>query len=168
MPQFEPLYRELQALGYGSVQPTLVMLAECAAVRALASGAPAKLAGMPDAGWKSVFSGRGFDSAEGASRAAALARAKDALYASFEDEERTVAIGTLSFAFGWASVHGMRTVEPARGRGYASRILATFAAAAIERGCARMFLQVEESNPARWLYERAGFATVWRYRYWRR
>jgi ribosomal protein S18 acetylase RimI-like enzyme len=31
-----------------------------------------------------------------------------------------------------------------------------------------MFLQVEESNAARRLYERAGFATAWRYRYWRR
>ncbi|MBC7168334.1 GNAT family N-acetyltransferase, partial [Phenylobacterium sp.] len=43
------------------------------------------------------------------------------------------------------------------------------AAAAAERGVARMFLQVEEGNaPARALYARAGFAPLWRYHYWRR
>ena len=166
-PQFEPLYDELRALGYAAAQPTLVMVADCAAVSALWTGPAAKLAAVPDEGWSSVFAGPGFDSAEGAARARSLSRAKDAIYASLDHQGHTVAIGTASFAFGWASVHGMRTLAHARGRGFASRILATLAAAALERGCARMFLQVEESNAARRLYERAGFAMVWRYRYWR-
>jgi GNAT superfamily N-acetyltransferase len=166
--QFEPLYAELRALGYAAVQPTLVMVAECATVRALANGAPVTLAAVPDERWTGVFAGPGFDAAEGAARARALSRAKDAIYASIDDQGATVAIGTASFGFGWASVHGMRTITHARGRGFASRILAALAGAALERGCARMFLQVEESNAARRLYERAGFATAWRYRYWRR
>ncbi len=166
-PQFESLYDELRASGYAPAQPTLVMVADCATVRAVWSGPAARLAVVPDAGWKRVFGGPGFDLADGAARARNLSRAKDAIYASVEHEGGTVAIGTGSFAFGWASAHGMRTVTHARGRGFASCILATLAAAALERGCARMFLQVEESNEARRLYERAGFATAWRYRYWR-
>ena len=168
VPQFEALYAELCALGYAAVQPTRVMVAPSAAVHAISSGPRAKLGTAPDDGWHSVFGGFGFDAAEGAARARSLARAKDALYASIDDQGDTVAIGTGSFGFGWASVHGMRTVEQARGRGFASRILATLAAAALERRYERMFLQVEESNAARRLYERAGFATAWRYRYWRR
>lgn len=168
LPQFEPLYAELRALGYTPAQPTLVMVAECATVRGLANGAPAKLASVPDQRWSGVFAGPGFDPAEGAARARALSRAKDAIYASIDDLGDTVAIGTGSFGFGWASVHGMRTIARARGRGFASRILTTLAVAALERGCARMFLQVEEPNRAVRLYQRAGFATAWRYRYWRR
>ena len=164
---FEPLYAELRTLGYAPTQPTLVMMADCASVRALTSGAGAQLAAVPDERWRGVFGGPGFDPAEGAARAGALSRAKDALYASIDDQGQTVAIGTASFGFGWASVHGMRTVAHARGRGFASCILATLAAAALERGYTRMFLQVEEPNAARRLYERAGFATAWRYRYWR-
>ena len=157
-----------QKLGYAPAQPTLVMVAACATVRALWTEPGPKLAAIPDAGWSSVFAGPGFDAAEGAARARALSRAKDAIYASIDDQGSTAAIGTASFGFGWASVHGMRTITHARGRGFASRILAALAGAALERGCARMFLQVEESNAARRLYERAGFATAWRYRYWRR
>src|SRR5262249_38722034 len=138
--QFEPLYAELRALCYAAVQPTLVMVAQSQTVRAISSGAPAKLSTAPDDGWRSVFGGSGFDPAEGASRACSLARAKDALYASVVDNGRAVAIGTASFGFGWASVHGMRTVEDARGRGFASHILAALAGAALERGCARLFL----------------------------
>ena len=168
LPQFEPLRDELRALAYSPAQPTLVMIAESRTARAISNGAPAKRSAVPDESWSSVFGGAGFDREEGALRARSLARAKDAVYATIAEGGGTLAAGTACFAFGWASVHGMRTVAPARGRGFASRILATLAAAALERGCARMFLQVEESNAARRLYERAGFATAWRYRYWRR
>jgi ribosomal protein S18 acetylase RimI-like enzyme len=39
---------------------------------------------------------------------------------------------------------------------------------AIQRNIARVYLQVEEDNAkAIGLYKKAGFATAWRYRYWR-
>ena len=63
----------------------------------------------------------------------------------------------------------MRTVQAARGRGLAGRVLAGLAGAALERGYERVFLQVEAGNePALALYRRAGFAPAWTYRYWHR
>ena len=79
---------------------------------------------------------------------------------------RTAAVGVVSFGDGWAGIHGMRTAPDARGRGYASRILASFGRAAASRGVERAFLQVKEDNPARRLYRKAGFEKAWRYSYW--
>jgi ribosomal protein S18 acetylase RimI-like enzyme len=46
--------------------------------------------------------------------------------------------------------------------------LAGFAELAIQRNIPRVYLQVEEDNAkAIGLYKKAGFATAWRYRYWR-
>ena len=51
----------------------------------------------------------------------------------------------------------------------AAGIVCGLAAAALERGVERMFLQVEAENPpALALYRRAGFATAWAYEYWQR
>ena len=70
---------------------------------------------------------------------------------------------------GWCSIHGMRTLPAQRGRGLAGRILAGLADDAAARQLTRVFLQVEEGNDAALaLYRRAGFATAWRYHYWRR
>jgi len=79
---------------------------------------------------------------------------------------RTAAVGVVSFGHGWAGVHGMRTALDRRGAGFASRLLALFGAAARARQIHRVFLQVEEANPAQALYRRAGFETAWRYHYW--
>ena len=50
----------------------------------------------------------------------------------------------------------------------ASRILAGLAAHAAAQGVHRVFLQVEDDNVvAQGLYRKAGFATAWRYHYWR-
>ena len=79
-----------------------------------------------------------------------------------------MAVGTGSISQGWLSIHGMRTVPSARGRGLASRILAGLAAHAAAQGVRRVFLQVEDDNPvAQGLYSKAGFHTAWRYHYWR-
>ena len=76
-------------------------------------------------------------------------------------------MGVVTFGHGWAGIHGMRTSIDRRGAGFASRLLALFGAAAQARQVDRMFLQVEENNPAQNLYRRAGFDEAWRYRYWR-
>jgi GNAT superfamily N-acetyltransferase len=90
------------------------------------------------------------------------------LFGRVRDGDRTVAVGVMSFGFGWAGVHGMRTAPQRRGEGLAGRVLAGLAEAATARGIDRVFLQVEEGNaPARALYARAGLAPVWRYHYWR-
>ena len=90
------------------------------------------------------------------------------VYAHASEGGQALAVGTGSISQGWLSIHGMRTVPSARGRGLASRILAGLAAHAAAQGVRRVFLQVEDDNPvAQGLYSKAGFHTAWRYHYWR-
>lgn len=160
-----PLCDALAARGYAGARPTITMVADPAAVAAFHAD-PAALSERPGAAWAEVFSGPGFDAAEGASRAAAHARAPDALFGQVEAGGRTCAVGVIAFAQGFGVVSGLRTDAAQRGRGHASRILAAFARAALDRGVTRLMLQVEAPNPARALYARAGFADLWTYRYW--
>lgn len=168
VPSLAAVHAELGRKGYRSEKPTLVQIADCAAMRRVSRGEPADIAAMPDADWAAVFLGEGFDPVDGAHRVAALGRAKDAVYASVRDAGRTVAVGVAAFGYGWVGVHGMRTARARRGEGLAGRVLAGLAQAALARGVERVFLQVEEENAAaRALYLRAGFAAAWLYRYWK-
>lgn len=163
-----PVEERLAAGGLHARQPTLVQIGELPTMRSVGDGEPAEVSAAPDDAWAQVFLGEGFDPVDGAGRVAALSRADNTFYASVRQQGTTVAVGALSIGFGWASVHGMRTVAGQRGRGLAGRVLAGIAQAALDRGLRRVFLQVEEANgAARSLYERAGFVTAWRYRYWR-
>ncbi|WP_176695926.1 GNAT family N-acetyltransferase [Phenylobacterium immobile] len=155
----------LEARGYAPSRPTLVMIGDAVALAAHHAEA-AELLTAPDAAWAAVFSGEGFDPADGASRAAALARAPDALFGQVEGVGGPVAVGVVNFGHGWAAISGLRTNLADRGKGYASRILAAFGRAAQDRGVERIFLQVEAHNTARALYGRAGFGDGWTYRYW--
>lgn len=160
-----PVRAALEARGFAGGKPTWVERADAATVAGHAAPC-AELLSRPDEPWGAVFLGEGFDPADGVQRVAVLSRSPDALYGAVREDARAVAVGAVSFGRGWAGVHGMRTLPACRGRGYAGAILAAFAAAALARGVRRMFLQVEEANPARGLYRRAGFEPVWRYRYW--
>ncbi|MFS8087240.1 MAG: GNAT family N-acetyltransferase [Acidobacteriota bacterium] len=165
----EFLRSELARRGYRAGRPTLVQVAPSRLVRQIATDATAEVATAPDAAWAAVFLGEGFDPVDGASRVKALSRTPGALYASVREDGRVLAAGAGAFGYGWASVHGMRTEQARRGQGLAARVLAALAAVALERGMARMFLQVEADNaPALALYRRAGFETAWAYSYWRR
>jgi len=155
----------LEARGLAPAKPTWVKLADSLTVAGFCE-ARVELMAAPDAAWGEVFLGEGFDPVDGASRVETLTRSPDALYAAVRDEGRTLAVGAVSFGRGWAGVHGMRTAAHARGRGYAGRILAAFGGAALTRDIRRMVLQVEEPNPARSLYRKAGFEAAWRYAYW--
>ena len=168
-PVFDALRAALAGRGYGAGRPTLVQVAAAATVLRVASPASVELATAPDASWAAVFLGAGFDPVDGASRVQALGRTPGSLYASVREGGRAIAAGVGAFGHGWASVHGMRTEQARRGEGLAARVLAALAAAALERGAERMFLQVEAGNPpALALYRRAGFATAWAYEYWQR
>ncbi len=170
VPGLAPIHDELTRLGYRAEQPTLTQVGSVSAMRQLCQGEPAQVSDTPNAAWSSTYVAPGFDPADGASRVQALSRSKSAAYASVVDDAgQSIAAGTAAFGFGWASVHGMRTVLSQRGRGLAGRVLAGLADAASARGLQRVFLQVEEDNTsALALYQRAGFATVWRYHYWRK
>jgi GNAT superfamily N-acetyltransferase len=155
----------LQARGLSPAKPTWVKTAEALVLSGFCAP-EAELLERPDDAWGEVFLGEGFDPADGASRVATLTRSPDALYGAVREDGCTMAVGAVSFGHGWAGVHGMRTARHARGRGYAGRILAAFGGAALARDIRRVFLQVEEANPARSLYRKAGFEAAWRYCYW--
>ena len=170
LPEFGPFSTALRRRGYRDDRHSLVQVARAADVRALVARPDVAVARRPDEAWGKVFLGAGFDPVDGASRVKSLSRAPDAIYVSVRDESReAMAVGAASFAFGWASIHAMRTALEHRRRGLAGRILSALANDAIDRGYERMFLQVEDNNTgARSLYARAGFTTVWRYAYWQR
>lgn len=169
---FADAHAALAQRGYRRVKPTLVQIGSVRAMRAFSTAPPAQVNTAPDAGWASVFLGEGFDPVDGAHRVQALGRAPGSLFASVRDDEesgRTLAAGAIAFGHGWASIHGMRTEQAARGRGFAGRVLAGLAQAALDRGFERVFLQVEAGNEAAIsLYRRAGFETAWTYAYWQR
>lgn len=166
---FDGLTAILAARGYQADKPTHTQVGTNRAMAAVSQGEPAQVDTAPDAGWKSVFLGPGFDPVDGASRVQALTRGSSNLFASVRENGATVAAGAVSFGHGWASVHGMRTDLAARGRGLAGRVLAGLAQAALARGFERVFLQVEADNEsAQALYRRAGFQPAWTYRYWHR
>jgi len=168
VPGLRNVQAELARLGYQAQQPTLVQVGTVAALRAICTGEPARVADRPSPAWSSVYLAEGFDLVDGAHRVQALSRSAHLVYAHVEENGQAVAAGTAALSQGWASIHGMRTVLTHRGRGLAARILGALADTATQRGLERVFLQVEEGNAAALaLYARAGFATAWRYHYWR-
>ena len=165
------IHQELRRLGFTPQQPTLVQIGsawQMLGVVGAHTNTPVTVTEHPTAQWSAVYTAPGFDAIDGAHRVQALSRSATVVFASLADPLGPVAAGTASFSQGWASVHGMRTLERARGRGLAGYALAALAQQAIARGIDRLFLQVDEGNaPALALYQRAGFQTAWRYHYWR-
>ncbi len=168
VPGLARVAERLSARGYVADKPTLVKTGTVEAMLAKARGAPGEVAERPGPGWGEVFTSEGFDAADGASRVAALSRAADAVYGWVREDGAVLAVGVMAFGQGWASVHGMRTRADRRGEGLAGRVLGGLAEAARARSVSRVFLQVEEGNPARSLYRGLGFAPAWKYGYWRR
>ena len=159
----------LQAMDYVGTQAVLVQVAELAGLLRLAPPDAATLSATPSAAWASVYTADGFDPVDGANRVQLLSRSRHVVYACVSEGGQALAAGTGSISQGWLSIHGMRTAPGAQGRGLASRILAGLAAHAAEQGVRRVFLQVEDDNVvAQGLYRKAGFATAWRYHYWRK
>ena len=159
----------LQAMDYVGTQAVLVQVAELAGLLRLAPPDAATLSATPSAAWASVYTADGFDPVDGANRVQLLSRSRHVVYACVSEGGQALAAGTGSISQGWLSIHGMRTAPGAQGRGLASRILAGLAAHAAAQGVHRVFLQVEDDNSvAQGLYRKAGFATAWRYHYWRK
>ena len=161
---------ELARLGYRNNKPTLVQVAGAHAAAKAFSGPAAEVASFADDEWASVFLGAGFDALEGASRVQTLRRAQGSLFARVRGQDgKTVAAGVLALGHGWASIHGMRTAQSHRGLGLATRVVATLASAALDRGFERLVLQVQADNTAaQRLYGRCGFVTAWTYGYWKK
>lgn len=166
IPALAPVAAELTLRGYTAQQPTIFKTGSSDDLAAF-SEASAEILTAPDETWAAVFLGAGFEPLDGAHRIAALTRSPDAIYGAAGAGGQAGGVGVMTFGRGWAGIHGMRTAPDQRGKGLASSILATFGQAAKARGVTRVFLQVEEANPARQIYRRAGLTPIWRYHYWR-
>ena len=174
-PAFAEFGAALRERGYTPAQATLVMQGNPRRMAEAGDSAGVQVDAQPQPDWARVYLGEGFDADDGAHRVRLLQRAHDAVYLSLRVPEgepgagTVAAVGCACFAEGWTGVHGMRTRPMYRGRGYARRILAAMGQAALARGQARAFLQVEiENQLARALYARIGFEPLWTYVYWRR
>jgi N-acetylglutamate synthase len=171
LPAFDAVRARLLALGFVRDQPTLTQTAVVPDLIAALHGVDVLgcgLAERPDNAWTAMFLGEGFDPVDGASRAAALARATGTRYASFREGGQTLACGAASLGEGWLGVHGLRTQANQRGRGLARKLLLSMAKEARANGIDRVYLQVHESSTsALALYRRLGFQTAWTYAYWR-
>jgi ribosomal protein S18 acetylase RimI-like enzyme len=87
-------------------------------------------------------------------------------YAMLRLEGRPAAVGLGVLEQGWLGVYCMATHPEYRRRGAATAVLRSLASWASGRGATRTYLQVTERNvPARALYERAGFETLYGYYY---
>ena len=163
-----PLHAQLRQHGFHTKEPAVcVQVASIGDVLALPSSTPADVFETPVAAWASVYTAAGFDPVDGAQRVQSLSRSAHCVYAAVTQDGASLSAGVAALSQGWASLHGIRTLEHTRGQGLASHVLVALARHARERGLERIFLQVEEDNvPALALYRRAGFVTAWRYHYW--
>jgi len=166
VPTLDPVSAALARRGYAVRQATIVKTGSVEKLAAFSEGSVGLL-NKPDDAWAAVFAGEGFDPVDGANRVAAFSRSPDAVFAAAGEDGATRAVGIMTFGYGWGGIHGMRTAPAHRGKGYAGAILAALGRAAQARGLTRVFLDVEEANPARSLYRAAGFRSIWRYGYWR-
>lgn len=164
--EFASLRQVLEAQGWRTSKPTAVELSDCRTVAELPATAEVSFTAQPTPRWADVFLGEGFDPVDGESRLAILGRAKSSVFATVTIDGQVAAVGSAGYSHGWCGIHGMRTLPAFRGRGLAGSILAALAREALARGIERAFLQVEQGNPARRLYARAGFGEAWVYEYW--
>jgi N-acetylglutamate synthase len=87
-------------------------------------------------------------------------------FASAREAGRTIAVGRVAVAGGWAGLTAVEVDPARRRRGLGRAITGALAAAAVQRGAAGIYLQVENDNAAaRALYRQAGFADHHGYHY---
>lgn len=127
---------------------------------------PARVAfaDRPDQEWLARYHYRGRDLPANALRL--LLSAPWQAFASVRAGGRTVAVGRVSIADGWAGLTAVDVDPRHRRAGLATAITRAAAAEAARHGTERLFLQVEEGNAAaRALYARCGFRDAHRYHY---
>jgi ribosomal protein S18 acetylase RimI-like enzyme len=168
-PHAEPLDGFLAGRGWPvrSAAATVMTAASAAVADATAGAATAvsvHLDAEPDEPWLARYRFRGQALPPIARRL--LLSAPWQRFASVREAGRTIAVGRLAVADGWAGLTAVE-VDPAhRRRGLARAITGALAAAAADRGAANLYLQVLDDNfAARTLYRQIGFADHHGYHY---
>jgi GNAT superfamily N-acetyltransferase len=160
------LDQALAARGYARETPTLVAVAAAQAVPPAAQGGRFSRE-LPPA-WFTVSAGRQGRYAAVADVYAALLRriGARAVFAQAEVDGAVAAVGLGVVDRGWMGISSMLTLPGYRRRGLGHAVLSTLAAAAVESGARRLYLQVDAANSgARALYARCGFEEAYGYHY---
>ena len=157
----------LRARGYAPEIAPLVMVGPLSPE----ADAQVKLSSIPDENFRKVLFGvqhRG--DGDAAERLAVLSRIPAPVgFATLDLDERPCAVGVCAVEGEWAGLSAMRTLDHARRRGLARRLIGALHAFATDAGASRGYLQVEAQNaPAIALYRAMGFAPEYAYRHWRR
>ena len=142
--------------------PAFVMLAEVAALPA--SPADVEFAPEPDEAFLGLYRYRGQDLPPIA-RTLLMSSPWQA-FGSIRRDGRTVAVGRVSVADGWAGLTAIQVDVSCQRQGLGRAVSTGLAAAAAEAGARDILLQVGTGNaPARALYSGCGFRDSHRYRY---
>jgi N-acetylglutamate synthase len=161
----------LAARGYRSEARTAVQVAPLAGVLAAPGTGPASGVAvsdrLEDAWFATYCRADGFGGAEAAGREAVLRRiARPTGYALLERDGQVAAVGLGVADEDWIGLFCMATRAEFRRRGAATAVLRALAGWGRQQGAARAYLQVMDDNlPARSLYARAGFETLYHYHY---
>jgi len=155
----------LAARGWTHDPPTLLLTAD---VRRVAAPSPVvEISAEPDDGWMGLYRYRGGalpDVAREVLTAGPLLG-----FGSVRRDGRTVAVGRVAVARGWAGVTAMQTDEGCLRQGLGSLVLRALLAWGAARGARFGYLQVFAANaPAAALYAAVGFQPHHRYHYRRR
>jgi ribosomal protein S18 acetylase RimI-like enzyme len=160
------LPERLAAAGYRSGKETLVMTGPASPD----ADPRVRVLDDPDGRFAGVFAGASSDPLDAQERLEALARTPAPRgFALADVDGAAAAIGACAVEAPWVGIFAMRTLPAFRRRGLARAVLDSLLARAARLGASRAWLQVEADNAgARRLYEAAGFAEAYRYRYWSR
>ena len=172
-PQEAPVSRFLAERGW-SVRSgaATVMTAPAAQIARVTGRVPDAPAGTrvavdpgPDEAWLGLYHYRGQAGLPPVARHI-LTSAPWQAFASIRAAGRTIAIGRVAVAAGWAGLTAIEVAPEHRCRGLATVITAALAARAITHGARHLYLQVEDGNEAaRALYRRLGFTAHHGYHY---
>lgn len=160
----------LAARGYTHGSPTLVMTAPAGRVlaRLPAPAAPVSVTGDPGDRWLDLWwqvDGRGDAAAREVARR--ILTGGPARYATTAGRPDTAAaVARLALVGEWGGLYCLAVHPAVRRRGLATTVTRALVVAAVAAGVTDCWLQVREDNePARALYERAGFTVAARYHY---
>lgn len=160
--QPDGLEAALRARGYVAKTPTVLMIADAAA---LAQYNDVRVLPKADAAFEALTREGSHSPADGDERLETLARIRDpkGFFLAF-DGKIAVSSAASVVTDDWASIYVMRTTPAHRRKGHGQRIIGALAAWALSHGATRLYLQVDSSNVAgRALYARALFQDAYRY-----
>ncbi|MDQ6873916.1 MAG: GNAT family N-acetyltransferase [Actinomycetota bacterium] len=169
LPLCAALDAELSDRDWSAYNPTLVRVAEVAAVRAAAPAVAAlpipNLQARPSRRWLAAYHYRGGRELPPVA-ARIMSAAVDPIFATVEVAGTVAGIARAVVDDGWCGITALEILPDWRRRGVGRHLVGAVVSWAAGRGARRVYLQVAEDNgPAHAMYDRLGFVTSHRYHY---